>query len=326
MKELTMPLGLVLTEILLRRLLVGFFKRPDIEKDLAKRRAGYWGEVTLNKYLKELPSNQYYIFHDLQLKIYGVHFQIDTLLISTKYILIIEAKNISGTLNFDNKFQQLIRLEDNEAFEDPRIQAKRNQALLKRFFRSLGFKELPIDYIIFFSNVKTKLKASPDIETDLSRVCKAREIFGKIEKCEATFQEEKISLTEINKMTEILLRNHQAKKIDILNQYKIAPADIVTGVCCKKCSTIPMKYKKGTWVCLSCLFATKDAHLEAINDYFLLLKPTITNNELKIFLHLPSNDIAQKILKKSKLQSTGKTKSRIYHQPVGGVLMPCALS
>ncbi|MEH7010024.1 NERD domain-containing protein [Neobacillus niacini] len=326
MKELTMPLRLVLTEILLRRLLIGFFKRPDVEKDLAKRWAGYWGEITLDKYLKELPANQYYIFHDLQLKVYGVHFQIDTLLISTKYILIIEAKNISGTLTFDNKFQQLIRLEDNEAFEDPRIQAKRNQALLKRFFRSLGFKDLPIDYLVFFSNVKTKLKASPEIETDLTRVCKAREIFEKIETCEAIYQEEKISLTLINKMTDILLRNHQLKKINILGQYKIAPTDIVTGVCCTKCSTIPMTYKKGTWFCPTCHFSSKDAHLEAINDYFHLLKPSITNNELKVFLHLPSNDIAQKILKKLKLESTGKTKSRIYHQPIERSLSPCAFS
>lgn len=323
MKELTVPLRLVLTEIILKRVQIGYFKRPELEKDVSKRWAGYWGEITLDKYLKELPANQYYIFHDLQLKIYGVHFQIDTLLISTKYILIIEAKNISGTLCFDNKFKQLIRLEDNEAFEDPRIQAKRNQSLLNRFFRRLGFKDLPIDYLVFFSNVKTKLKSSPEIETDLSKVCKAREIFEKIEACEGTYQAEKISIAEIYNLTEMLLRNHEPKKINILEQYKIPPTDIVTGVRCTKCTIIPMVYRKGKWVCESCHLSTKDAHLEALNDYFLLFKPTITNNELKEFLHLPSNDVAQKILKRLKLESTGKTKSRVYHQPIERSLSPC---
>lgn len=326
MKELTIPLRLVLTEILLRRLQIGYSKLPYVKKDLAKRWAGYWGEIALNNYLKELPSNHYYIFHDLQLKIYGVHFQIDTLLISTKYILIIEAKNISGTLVFDNEFQQLIRQEDNEAFEDPRIQAKRNLTLLKRFFCSLGFKDLPIEYLVFFSNVKTRLKASPEIKTDLTRICKAREIFEKIENFEETYLEEIISLPGINKMSELLLHKHQSQKVNILEQYKIPATDIVTGVRCTKCSTIPMLYKKGIWVCPSCQFSSKGAHLEALNDYFLLFKPSITNNELKIFLHLPSNNVAQKILKKLKLQFTGKTKSRIYHQPIEGSLSPCAFS
>ncbi|WHZ02370.1 nuclease-related domain-containing protein [Neobacillus sp. YX16] len=313
----------MLTEILQRRLLIGNIKRSEVDKDLSKRWAGYWGEITLDKYLKELPANQYYIFYDLQLKIYGVHFQIDTLLISTKYILIIEAKNISGTLTFDNKFKQLIRLEDNEAFEDPRIQAKRNLTLLTRFFQSNGFKDLPIDYLVFFSNVKTRLIASPEIETELSKVCKAREIFEKIEACETAYQQERISHSEISSMTEILIRNHQPKKINILELYKIAPTDTVTGVRCTKCSTIPMVYRKGKWICSSCNFSSKDAHLEAINDFFLLIKSTVTNNELKVFLHLPSNDISQKILKRLKLASTGKTKSRIYHQHIERSVSPC---
>lgn len=49
MKELPVPLRLVLTEILLRRLLLGQLIRQKVEKDLAIRRAGHWGEITLVK-------------------------------------------------------------------------------------------------------------------------------------------------------------------------------------------------------------------------------------------------------------------------------------
>ncbi|MDQ7861687.1 nuclease-related domain-containing protein [Peribacillus frigoritolerans] len=51
----------------------------------------------------------YYIFHDLRLQDQSRFFQLDTLLISKKYALIIEVKNIAGAIYFDPHFNQLIR-------------------------------------------------------------------------------------------------------------------------------------------------------------------------------------------------------------------------
>ncbi|MGG3467870.1 nuclease-related domain-containing protein [Neobacillus pocheonensis] len=164
MKDLTVPLRLILTEVLKRRLRIDHFKHLEIQKDLAKRWAGYWGEVALANYIKELPQEKYYIFHDLQLKHNDIHFQIDTLLISQYFILIIEAKNINGTLIFDNVFKQLLRINDDgteESFEDPRVQCKRLQSLLGRWLAKNGFNLLPMEYLIFFKSVKTILKANP---------------------------------------------------------------------------------------------------------------------------------------------------------------------
>jgi hypothetical protein len=57
---------------------------------------------------------------------------------------------------------------------------------------------------------------------------------------------------------------------------------------------------------------SKDAHLEGIGDYLYLIKPTITNSEAREFLHLPNNNVSQKNLQSSNLNSTGKTKNRFY--------------
>lgn len=65
MKELAPPQRLFLTEILKRCLKTGHSRYQDIEKDLAKRWAGYWGEIALANYVKELPQEKYLIFHDL---------------------------------------------------------------------------------------------------------------------------------------------------------------------------------------------------------------------------------------------------------------------
>jgi len=68
-KELTLPQRLILTEILKKYLNRSHPKYPILEKDLAKRWAGYWGERALANYGKELPQEKYLILHGLELKL-----------------------------------------------------------------------------------------------------------------------------------------------------------------------------------------------------------------------------------------------------------------
>jgi hypothetical protein len=319
LKELPLPLRLILTNIVKKRLIKGHSKHSIIEKDLAKRWAGYWGEFALSNYLKELPQEKHFIFYDLQLKHNGVHFQIDALLISRTHILIIEAKNIIGILQFDNVFKQLIRINNDgseESFEDPRVQGQRLQSLLRGWMRSNGYDFMPVDYLVFFkSATNTILKTNSNDKTDLNKVCKGRDLFNKIHALEQRFKKELIDMETLNHIGKLLLSHHSPKEIKILEEYKLTGKDIHNGVCCpnEKCLHTPMEYKKGNWVCSKCLLTSKDAHIDALSDYYYLIKPTITNSELRIFLHLPTSDTAQKILQRLKLQVTGKTRDRIYH-------------
>ncbi|WP_408006688.1 nuclease-related domain-containing protein [Pseudalkalibacillus sp. A8] len=79
-----------------------------IVENLMKSKAGYKGEKMLEYYLRRIPHNDYYIFHDLRLPSKMDYFQIDILLVSLKMIILIEIKNISGTLFFDGNFNQMI--------------------------------------------------------------------------------------------------------------------------------------------------------------------------------------------------------------------------
>ena len=318
MKELPPPQRIFLTEILKKRVTFGHPKYLEIEKDLAKRWAGYWGEIALANYVKELPQEKYLIFHDLQLQINGTHFQIDTLLLSQNYILIIEAKNISGTLVFDNVFNQLIRIHEDgneEAFEDPRVQCQRLQSLLRNWIAKNGCNLLPVDYLIFFKSTNTILKTNPGERVDFNKVSKGRDVFNKIENLEQRYNHERVDGQIITKIGDLLLSQHSPKPINILKEYNLTEKDIRSGVCCPndKCHHIPMDYKRGKWTCPICQTTSKVAHLKALSDYFHLIKPTITNFEVRSFLHLPNNDITQKILLRLKLPSSGKTKNRIYH-------------
>ena len=76
-----------------------------------------------------------------------------------------------------------------------------------------------------------------------------------------------------------------------------------------------MKYHYGVWTCPHCKEKSKTAHIKAIEDYFLLIKPSITNSELRHFLQIDSIKSANNILKSLNLPYTGNRKGRVYHRP-----------
>lgn len=318
MKGLTPPQRLFLTEILKIRLLIGHRKYHEIEKDLAKRWAGFWGEIALANYVKELPHDKYLIFHDLELKYNGIHFQIDTLLLSRNYILIIEAKNIIGTLTFENTFYQLIRTHEDgteESFEDPRVQCQRLQSLFRNWLIKNHCNILPVDTLIFFKSTSTILKTNAGDKTDFSKICKGRDLFNKIERMEQTYQQEKIDTVTMENIAKLLLQQHSPKPINILKEFNLTEKDTRSGVCCpiKECNHIPMNYKRGNWQCPACKTTSNTALQTSLTHYYYLYKPTCTNQELRVFLKLPFPHTTQKVLHNLNLQKTGKTKDRLYY-------------
>ena len=68
----------------------------------------------------------------------------------------------------------------------------------------------------------------------------------------------------------------------------------------------------------------------ALKDYSLLIKPSITNKELRNFLHLPSYDSSIYLLSKLNLSYSGHTKGRKYELPFDRIerisLISCELS
>ncbi len=108
-------------QALLRRLPLNHPKIQVLVDELNRRSAGHKGEEALDYPLSLLDPKDYLIFHGLRLQINNNFFQIDTLVISKHYILLIEVKNLAGSIYFDPVFSQLIQMKDDQklAFPDP---------------------------------------------------------------------------------------------------------------------------------------------------------------------------------------------------------------
>lgn len=96
------PQSHIASNRLLIRLHTSHPKTNEICEQLNKIEAGFAGEQLVDRSILEIEfPKDLCIFPDLQLKVHDHLFiQLDTLIITRKYLLIIEVKNIVGTITF----------------------------------------------------------------------------------------------------------------------------------------------------------------------------------------------------------------------------------
>ncbi|MEB1806924.1 MAG: NERD domain-containing protein, partial [Bacillaceae bacterium] len=302
-KTRTVPVKILKLQALLRRLPRQHPKRRLVEEELAKSLAGYYGEKSIDYYLSFLPQ-EYLILHDLRLPDSEKrYFQIDTLILSPKFFIILEVKNISGTLIFDQTFHQLIRQtsEKEEGFPDPILQVKRQQAQFQSWLTQHKFPRVPIIKFIVISNPATIIKQGP-----VDIVIHAASIPQKLKSVEEKYRQEIMPPKTLKKLSTLLVKQHQTADPDILERLCIAKEDVLTGVHCPRCEELSMIRKGHGWICPHCHYHSIDAFLLSLDDYALLFAKTITNQELRNFLQIPSTSVASKLLASLDLKYTGE--------------------
>lgn len=186
-KELKIPLKIQKLEALLRRIPENHPKRQEIKGELAKSLAGYKGELSLDYYLNFLPPQEYCIIHDLRLpNTSGTNFfQMDILLLSQTFFLILEVKNISGTLAFDPEFDQLIWTNHTTGTEtalpDPIRQVTQQQYQLWEWLIQKNYQKIPIETLVVLANSNTVIKKLSNKNDYMERVTRTTGLLSKIE-------------------------------------------------------------------------------------------------------------------------------------------------
>ncbi|GLB60030.1 nuclease-related domain-containing protein [Cytobacillus sp. NCCP-133] len=311
-KERMMPeINLQLTA-LLRRMPKMLEGREKVWSELRKRNAGFRGEQKLDYDLSFLNEKEYRIYHGLRLSSGNQFFQIDTLLLTKRFAILLEVKNWNGTIMFEPEFHQLIRIHNDkeEAFQDPISQAEHQSRQLKKWIQSNGFPQIPIEYAVVLSSPSTIIK-SPNKQIS-TKVIHAHRLLNKISLIDETHKLVCIQDKEIKRLNRTLLKNHVPHEVDILNFFKINLDTLLTGVHCPHCATLPVIFHWGKWHCPACKGKSATAHYQAVEDYFLLIKPAISNEEFRNFTHITSVHTAYKLLSAMNLEVGGEKKNRTY--------------
>lgn len=299
-------------EALLGRLPKNHPKYIKIKNSIEKRRAGYRGECNVDYHLSFLQKSKYIILKDLNLQYDEKRFQIDRLLLSPYFLLDLEIKNYSGSLFFDTKSKQLIQKynEIEKGYPNPLQQAERQLSQLGSWLRDRRLPNTPLDYLIAISYPKTILKSNSD--AIFRKVLHAEHLVNKIVELEAHYKKPLFEDKTLRKIKKQLLKENTPPNLSILEVWDIDPSEILLGVQCPRCSLLPMKRLFGEWLCLNCNTISKNAHLKAIEDYFLIMKPTITNKECRSFLRIESRRTAERILKSLNVAPVGNKKGTFY--------------
>ncbi|WP_374054826.1 nuclease-related domain-containing protein [Rossellomorea sp. FM04394] len=316
-KKRIIPRIILILQALLRRLPLHHPKLHMISEELGKRMAGYKGEKALDYTLSFLDPKKYNILHDLRLP-RNSHkdsfFQIDTLLITSKFILIIEVKYLAGTAFFDPNFNQLIQTKDGieQALPDPTVQIKRQESQFINWLSKHGFPNITIYSCVVMSNDRTIIKTSPDNKTLNKIVIHRHSLLEKVKGLEDSMRIESATPKDLKKLIRTLKKQHEEQNPSILERFNIEEKDLLNGVICEACNHRPLVRKHGTWFCLKCKSRNNNAHIQALKDYELLINSKINNTELRKFLVVDSPYVAKRLLQSLHLPTTGIKKGKQY--------------
>jgi hypothetical protein len=314
-KKRKIPLNILILEALCRRLPKNNPNYHDIQEELGKRRAGYQGEVAFDYYLRYLPSDQYMILHDLNLPDGDYNCQNDTILITREYALMIEVKNMAGKLIFDTENEQFIQInnEKEKGYPYPIAQAERHQKYLRKLLASHKFPPIPIEYIVVISNKNAiYVVTGKNAHKVKPRVCKADVFLNKIHFFENQFTTPVLDAKDLRKLCRLLMKMNTVPTNYVLRKYGINKSDLFTGVFCPHCNNLPLERKNSKWFCPACNKYSKDAHIYALMDYFLLIDLKITNEQFRDFCHITSPYTAKRFLQSANIISSGVNKGRSY--------------
>jgi ribosomal protein S27AE len=321
--ELQLPIQAYQCMALLRRLMKNHPIRPAVERDLRSWLKGYYGEKECSYYLSLLPEDQYYIFHGLRLTDKR-QFQIDLVILSARFIFMSEVKNLSKKLTFNKETNHVTKEFNNleEGISNPILQVKRQYLQFVNWLRKMQMQGLAIERVVIISKPTTKVETTAENQQIFNELIYAESLLDKLEELEVKHQKPAFNKRKLAQLVNLLIAHHQTPIPDILRTYKLSKDEIITGVICPKCQTGTMIFYSAKWHCSICGLSSKKAFFQSVDDYFLLLGPTITRKQFAEFLHIGSSSIAGHQLRTLNLPSTGSKRGTIYTLPNNQLLCP----
>ncbi|MCG1020878.1 nuclease-related domain-containing protein [Sutcliffiella horikoshii] len=314
-KKRDFPVNILFLKAIERRLKEDHPSIPRVKELIAKYTKGYKGETSIDYPLSILPDQDYLILHSISLQFQNQNFHIDSLLLSTNFILLLEVKNMSGTIHFDRSFNQLTQtyMGIEYYYQCPIIQVSNQERFLKQWIKQFDFPSIPLTSLVVISNPSSMIQVDPGDRTTFQKVIHSHFLPAKIEQQHTIFNRAILSPSETKNLASLIIKHHKVKPTITLRQLNIDSKELLFGVQCSNCLAIPMKRAHAFWRCDFCNFKSKDAHIPALRDYCLLFNESISNQEGREFLLVPSNNSMKRILTAMGLEVTGNTKNRRYN-------------
>ncbi|MCZ2257566.1 nuclease-related domain-containing protein [Sporosarcina sp. G11-34] len=275
---------------------------------------GYEGEREVDRHLGRVYFPEaVQVLTNVELQISSGNFiQIDTLILTTNQVFVLEIKNIAGTLKFLQNPPRLQRTLDTgevHIFSCPEDQLEKNMFDLELWLARNGLP-LKTSGAIILAYSKTNVKTPPlrmpiFYATQLPQVLRNKKSNPDI-----------MSSEQLHQIAhEIRSSQKPFNPFPLCTHFRIDPQILATGMYCNLCHSRLIKKTNRTWICQSCGTINKNPYSDNVKDWFTLVQDTITNKECRRFLNLKDKYAAHYVLNQLELRKTGKNRSTKYHWP-----------
>ncbi|MCH7322890.1 NERD domain-containing protein [Solibacillus sp. MA9] len=279
------------------------------QQKLYRLNAGLAGEEKLKRVISDYNLRSkgriYYNFECVNAS--GYTHQIDGLLVTAHFIVIFEVKQISGTLFYKPALHEFYRVSESnlqENFPNPFDQAYRHQLFIEYLLKTWQIS-IPVYYMVVIANIRAKLDSSL-MDYPIMHISGVPYYLEKL------YEQHPKPQANLS-----ILQNHFALLYKQLPPRRtIEKHRLRKGVLCKQCQYLNvMYYKQGYFECSICQTKNKDAIIESLVHYRILISPRITNKEFREFFNIPCIHTASKMLRKLGLEKHGTNKGAFYIIP-----------
>ncbi|PSL40685.1 nuclease-like protein [Planomicrobium soli] len=292
MKERTAPHLLETLPRLMYRLPKSHRSWEDVYSDHYKVKAGFGGEQHVDEILRR-SRVPLVVIADLQLS--ERFCQIDTVVLTPAFALILEVKNYSGKLLFNEAsfhMEQETRDGKRLGFNSPATQVWNAREELALLFERLNVK-LPIHTAIVLPYSSTLVEGAPKgipvvYGNSLNYFISILPQTGQL-----------ITAKELEAVGRLLIDHHSPfPKTDLSEIYSYEIHDLKKGVLCESCGNSCRKLSQRTIICLSCGMNSVDGYKRALDDWFDFASPEITSEQVRHYLGLKDKHAVGYLMKK----------------------------
>lgn len=297
----------------IRRLNENTSDRDFLERELFLAEAGIRGEKRLQKKFVEFYSSEpFEILWNTSLTLGNWPVQIDGLLLTQKVAVILESKNISGELHFENRTGEFFRIDANGVktiMDNPAVQVEKHMRFIRMWFDENKIP-LPVDGMLVFTALKAELCSLPQN----TRTCRHHHmielLFKTIEEYPSRTHQNRHALKKYRKIIENQLTPYTQKPIAV--QYSMDPRLFKPGIYCEACKTFNVSRQRRRWQCEACGKTSLTAGEEAVLDYFAIFGFQANNEKLRKFLNVNDRHIVKRLLSQEILTKDGSRRHSKY--------------
>ena len=210
-------------------------KKKYIDNDIYLLKVGLNGEKNVYYELKNsfLPI---YCIHDIRLEYKDYIAQLDFVVITNKFIYVLETKKLIGDIeiNFHGEFTRIIKdrtgkLKRKEGMVSPISQNEKHINILKAILKEFNVTNpnIPIKSLVVIANPKTVVNKKYAKKEIKEAICKYDNLASIIKEEMEKDGPVNLRLNDMNKIADFLINKNTIRKFNLTGKYRITEEDMI---------------------------------------------------------------------------------------------------